>query len=61
MREEGRVEGGWGGDRALLRAVWGAWSEGEAVMPEATTWVGLMLRDMIQQGCEIINTFNRGM
>lgn len=36
----------------------GVWREGGAAIPEAATWVGLILRDSIQQGCEIINTFS---
>ena len=51
-----------GRSKALSRApaVWGAWHEAGAVIPEAATWVELILRDLIQQRCEIINTFRRG-
>lgn len=61
VREGPGVEGARGGDKILSRApaVWGAWCE-EALIPEAVAWAELIPRDLIQQGCEIINTFRRG-
>lgn len=62
VREGPGVEGARGGDKILSRApaVWGAWCEGEALIPEAVAWAELIPRDLIQQGCEIINTFRWG-
>lgn len=55
----------WAGEEtgALSRvhAVWGAGHEGGAVIPEAATWVELILRDLVQQGCKSLNTSEQGM